>query len=68
MGAAVPHLGSPFSPQTGTGERHRIAEYGTKAQPRRAFRDSKAIMGQAGGRVESLVGLTWYLADSPCLS
>jgi 2-iminobutanoate/2-iminopropanoate deaminase len=50
--------------QTGIDERHRIVE-GLEAQALQAFRNIKAVVELAGGEVENLVHLTWYLADGP---
>jgi 2-iminobutanoate/2-iminopropanoate deaminase len=43
---------------------HMIVEGGLRAQATQAFRNIKAIVELAGGRVENLVSLTWYLAPS----
>jgi enamine deaminase RidA (YjgF/YER057c/UK114 family) len=51
--------------QTGVTAEHQIVEGGLKAQAAQAFRNIKAIVELAGGRVENLVHLTWYLAESP---
>ncbi len=51
--------------QTGMDRQHRIVEGGLKAQALQAFRNIREIVELAGGRVENLVHLTWYLADSP---
>jgi enamine deaminase RidA (YjgF/YER057c/UK114 family) len=51
--------------QTGMDEQHRIVEGGLKAQARQAFSNIKAIIELAGGEVEDLVHLTWYLAETP---
>ncbi len=51
--------------QTGMDERHQIVEGGLKAQAAQAFRNIKAVIEAAGGEVENLVHLTWYLADGP---
>jgi enamine deaminase RidA (YjgF/YER057c/UK114 family) len=51
--------------QTGMNERHQIVEGGLKAQALQAFRNIKAIVELAGGSVENLVHLTWYLSDGP---
>ena len=51
--------------QTGMDETHQIVEGGLKAQARQAFRNIRAVVEAAGGEVENLVQLTWYLADGP---
>jgi 2-iminobutanoate/2-iminopropanoate deaminase len=51
--------------QTGISAQHAIVEGGLKAQALQAFRNIKEIIELAGGRVENLVHLTWYLADGP---
>jgi enamine deaminase RidA (YjgF/YER057c/UK114 family) len=51
--------------QTGIDARHQIVEGGLKAQAAQAFRNIKEIVELAGGSVDDLVHLTWYLADSP---
>jgi enamine deaminase RidA (YjgF/YER057c/UK114 family) len=51
--------------QTGMDRQHRIVEGGLKAQALQAFRNIREIVELAGSRVENLVHLTWYLADSP---
>ena len=51
--------------QTGITAQHQIVEGGLKAQAVQAFRNIKAIVELAGGRVENLVHLTWYLAEGP---
>jgi len=51
--------------QTGMDEGHSIVEGGLKAQALQAFRNIKDVVTCAGGRAESLVSLTWYLAESP---
>jgi len=52
------------SGQTGIGEDHRVVPGGLRAQAAQAFRNIKAVIALAGGRVENLVHLTWYLAES----
>jgi enamine deaminase RidA (YjgF/YER057c/UK114 family) len=51
--------------QTGMDASHQIVQGGLKAQAVQAFRNIGAIVELAGGRVENLVHLTWYLADGP---
>ncbi|HXL99952.1 MAG TPA: RidA family protein [Rhizomicrobium sp.] len=51
--------------QTGIDAHHQIVEGGLKAQAAQAFRNIKEIVELAGGSVNDLVHLTWYLADSP---
>jgi 2-iminobutanoate/2-iminopropanoate deaminase len=51
--------------QTGMDETHQIVAGGLKAQALQAFRNIKAVVESAGGEVENLVQLTWYLADGP---
>ena len=51
--------------QTGMDASHQIVEGGMKAQAVQAFRNIREIIEEAGGRVEDLVNLTWYLADNP---
>jgi len=51
--------------QTGMNEQHQIVGGGLKAQAAQAFRNIKEVVEHAGGRVDNLVHLTWYLAESP---
>ncbi len=51
--------------QTGITAQHQIVEGGLKAQAIQAFRNIKDIVEFAGGHVENLVHLTWYLAEAP---
>lgn len=51
--------------QTGIGADHLVVAGGLKAQALQAFRNIREIVELAGGQVENLVQLTWYLADSP---
>jgi enamine deaminase RidA (YjgF/YER057c/UK114 family) len=51
--------------QTGMDEHHRIAGGGLQPQALQAFRNIKAVIELAGGGVENLVSLTWFLADGP---
>jgi enamine deaminase RidA (YjgF/YER057c/UK114 family) len=51
--------------QTGMDAHHQIVEGGMKAQAVQAFLNIREIIEEAGGRVENLVSLTWYLADTP---
>ena len=63
---AVRHGGMLYlSGQTGMDAHHAIVEGGLKAQALQAFRNIKDVVETAGGRPENLIGLTWYLADSP---
>jgi enamine deaminase RidA (YjgF/YER057c/UK114 family) len=63
---AVRHDGLlTLSGQTGMNERHEIVEGDLKAQALQAFRNIADVVAAAGGRVENLVSLTWYLAESP---
>ena len=50
--------------QTGITAEHQIVDGGLKAQAVQAFRNIKAVVELAGGRVENLVHLTWYLAET----
>jgi len=50
--------------QTGMDREHKIVDGGLKAQARQAFRNIREIVELAGGSVEDLVHLTWYLAGS----
>ncbi len=50
--------------QTGIGEDHQIVAGGIKAQALRAFRNIKEVVELAGGSVENLVHLTWYLVET----
>ena len=54
-----------LSGQTGMDSRHAIVEGGLKAQALQAFRNIEDVVGCAGGRVQNLISLTWYLAESP---
>jgi enamine deaminase RidA (YjgF/YER057c/UK114 family) len=49
--------------QTGINEQHQIVEGGLKAQALQAFRNIKAVVELAGGRIENLTHLTWYLVE-----
>ena len=51
--------------QTGLDAQHQIVPGGLKAQAIQTFRNIKALVELAGGRVDNLVHLTWYLADRP---
>ena len=48
--------------QTGIDASHQIVGGGLKAQATQAFRNIREIVELAGGRVENIVHLTWYLA------
>ena len=50
--------------QTGMNAAHQIVEGGLKAQALQAFRNIREIIELAGGSVENIVHLTWYLAPS----
>jgi 2-iminobutanoate/2-iminopropanoate deaminase len=50
--------------QTGIDAQHQIAAGGLKAQALQAFRNIKEIVELAGGRVENILHMTWYLAES----
>jgi enamine deaminase RidA (YjgF/YER057c/UK114 family) len=50
--------------QTGIDASHRIVEGGLKAQALQAFRNIREVIEFAGGRVENIVHLTWYLVPS----
>jgi 2-iminobutanoate/2-iminopropanoate deaminase len=54
-----------LSGQTGMNEQFQIVDGGLRAQAEQAFRNIKAIIELAGGEVENLVHLTWYLAETP---
>src|ERR1700733_3836430 len=54
-----------LSGQTGMDARHMIVEGGLKAQALQAFRNIEEVIACAGGRARDLIGLTWYLAESP---
>lgn len=50
--------------QTGIDEMHQVVQGGLKAQAVQAFRNIKAVVETAGGRVENLMHLTWYLVET----
>ena len=50
--------------QTGMDENHRIVEGGLKAQAVQAFRNIREIVEFAGGAIENLIHLTWYVAPT----
>jgi enamine deaminase RidA (YjgF/YER057c/UK114 family) len=52
-----------LSGQTGMDADHKIVEGGVRAQALQAFRNIKEIIELAGGSVENLVHLTWYLVE-----
>ena len=54
-----------LSGQTGMDTQHRIVEGGLKAQAAQAFRNIREVVELAGGSVENLVHLTWYLTETP---
>lgn len=49
--------------QTGIDEHHQIVGGGLNAQAVQAFKNIKAVVELAGGRVENLMHLTWYLVE-----
>ena len=49
--------------QTGMNAQAQIVEGGLKAQALEAFRNIREIVEFAGGSIENIVHLTWYLAD-----
>jgi enamine deaminase RidA (YjgF/YER057c/UK114 family) len=51
--------------QTGMNAQAQIVEGGLKAQAAQALRNIKEIIEFAGGSIENIVHLTWYLAPSP---
>jgi enamine deaminase RidA (YjgF/YER057c/UK114 family) len=51
--------------QTGMTADHQIVDGGMKAQALQAFRNIREIVALAGGGVENIVHLTWYVADNP---
>jgi enamine deaminase RidA (YjgF/YER057c/UK114 family) len=50
--------------QTGMNAEHKIVDGGLKAQATQAFRNIKEVIEFAGGSVDNIVHLTWYLAPS----
>jgi len=50
--------------QTGIGADHQIVPGGLKAQALQVFRNIREIVELAGGQVENLVHMTWYLVES----
>ena len=52
--------------QTGMNAEHRIVDGGLRAQAEQAFRNIREVVELAGGSVENIVHLTWYLVESPC--
>jgi enamine deaminase RidA (YjgF/YER057c/UK114 family) len=50
--------------QTGTDTSLQIVEGGLRAQALQAFRNIREIVELAGGSIENIVHLTWYLAPS----
>ena len=50
--------------QTGMNAQAQIVEGGLKAQAAQAFRNIREIVEFAGGSVENIVHLTWYLVPS----
>ncbi len=50
--------------QTGIDEMHQVVPGGLRAQAVQAFRNIKAVVEAAGGRVENLMHLTWYLVET----
>jgi enamine deaminase RidA (YjgF/YER057c/UK114 family) len=53
-----------LSGQTGIDASHQIVQGGLKAQALQAFRNIREIVELAGGSVEDIVHLTWYLVPS----
>lgn len=53
-----------LSGQTGIDASHQIVQGGLKAQALQAFRNIKEVVELAGGNVDDIVHLTWYLAPS----
>lgn len=51
--------------QTGIDREHRIVEGGLRAQAAQTFRNIREVVELAGGSVDNIVHLTWYLAESP---
>ena len=49
--------------QTGIDEHHQVVAGGLKAQAVQAFRNIRAVVELAGGKVEGLLHLTWYLVE-----
>ena len=50
--------------QTGMNKDHQIVDGGLKAQAAQAFRNIREVIELAGGSVENLVHLTWYVAPT----
>ena len=50
--------------QTGMGKDHQIVPGGLKPQAVQAFRNIREIVELAGGAIENLVHLTWYVAPT----
>jgi enamine deaminase RidA (YjgF/YER057c/UK114 family) len=50
--------------QTGLDANHEVVDGGLKAQAAQAFRNIREIVEFAGGRVDNLVHLTWYLVEA----
>lgn len=50
--------------QTGMDENHAIVAGGLEAQARQAFRNIREVVEHAGGSVQNIVHLTWYLVAS----
>ncbi|HUO92238.1 MAG TPA: RidA family protein [Rhizomicrobium sp.] len=50
--------------QTGIDASQRIVEGGLQAQAAQAFRNIREIIELAGGSIENIVHLTWYLASN----
>ena len=49
--------------QTGIDEHRQVVAGGLRAQAVRAFRNIRAVVELAGGKVENLVHMTWYLVQ-----
>ena len=50
--------------QTGIDESHQVVQRGLKAQAVQTFRNIRAVVEAAGGSVENLMHLTWYLVET----
>jgi enamine deaminase RidA (YjgF/YER057c/UK114 family) len=50
--------------QTGLDANHEIVSGGMKTQALQAFRNIRDIVELAGGRVDNIVHLTWYLVET----
>jgi enamine deaminase RidA (YjgF/YER057c/UK114 family) len=52
-----------LSGQTGMKSDGQIVEGGLKAQALQAFRNIREVVETAGGRIDNLLSLTWYLVE-----